>query len=146
MTDPVARKLRHDLATTLSRLRLHDMAPADVPSASGASITDLIDSAQAVEERELRQLTATRLVDRARRLRVALARVERGEYGTCEECGVDIAESRLAALPDVATCLPCQERRERLDASLADDAPGRRARIEPDAPHRPRARRPATQR
>ncbi len=52
-------------------------------------------------------------MDRARRLRVALARAERGEYGVCEECGEDIGNRRLAALPDVVTCVGCQERRER---------------------------------
>jgi RNA polymerase-binding transcription factor DksA len=29
----------------------------------------------------------------------ALARLERGDYGTCVECGEDIAEKRLRALP-----------------------------------------------
>lgn len=113
MTNPVARKLRRELATTLSRLRLHDVHHGDVPSATGDDAADLFDRAQAVEQRELGQLAAGRLVDRARRLRAALARVERGEYGICEECGKDIAPPRLAALPDVVTCLHCQRQRER---------------------------------
>ena len=112
MTDPIARKLRRELATTLSRLRLVDVQPGD-STRSGASPADLVDTAQALEQRELGHLAATRLVDRARRLRTALGRAERGEYGTCEECGEEIANRRLAALPDVATCLACQERRER---------------------------------
>lgn len=112
MTDPIARKLRKELATTLNRLRLADIHPGDSPR-SGGNPADLVDTAQVVEQRELGHLTATRLVDRARRLRTALVRAERGEYGTCEECGEDIAVRRLAALPDVVTCLGCQERRER---------------------------------
>ena len=47
-----------------------------------------------------------------------LPRFERGEYGVCEECGEDIARVRLAALPDVATCVGCQEKRERSTLSL----------------------------
>ena len=113
MTDPIARKLRKELATTLTRLRLADVQPGDAPRVSGGNPADLVDTAQVVEQRELGHLTATRLVDRARRLRSALVRAERGEYGICEECGEDIAHKRLAALPDVVTCLACQERRER---------------------------------
>jgi DnaK suppressor protein len=112
MTNPIARKLRRELASTLTRLRLVDVRHDDVPSLNGENPADLIDSAQAGEQRELGHLAATRLVDRARRLRAALARVERGEYGICEECGAGIADRRLAALPDVVTCLGCQERRE----------------------------------
>jgi DnaK suppressor protein len=113
MTNPIARKLRNELATTLAQLRLLDVQRGDLPSLTGVNPADLFDSAQAVEQRELGHLAATRLVDRARRLRAALARVERGEYGICEECGEEIAYLRLAALPDVATCLGCQQTRER---------------------------------
>ncbi|MGH7325695.1 MAG: TraR/DksA family transcriptional regulator [Candidatus Rokuibacteriota bacterium] len=113
MTNPISRKLRKELATTLTRLRIADFNHGETSSLSGENPADLFDSAQAVEQRELGHLAATRLVDRARRLRAALARAERGEYGICEECGEDIAGRRLAALPDVVTCLDCQERRER---------------------------------
>jgi DnaK suppressor protein len=113
MTDPIARKLRRELATTLNRLRGVDLQPGDATHIAAGTPADLVDTAQAVEQRELGHLTATRLVDRARRLRTALVRAERGEYGICEECGEDISERRLAALPDVVTCLECQERRER---------------------------------
>lgn len=112
MTNPTARKLGRELATTLARLRLLDVPHADSPSLSAVNPADLFDSAQAAEERELGDLAARRLVDRARRLRAALARVERGEYGICEECGEEIAKPRLAALPDVVTCLGCQQARE----------------------------------
>jgi DnaK suppressor protein len=113
MTNSIARKLRRELATTLTRLRVVDVQPGDSPSLNGENPADLFDNAQAAEQRELGHLAATRLVDRARRLRMALARAERGEYGICEECGEDIAYRRLAALPDVVTCLGCQETRER---------------------------------
>jgi DnaK suppressor protein len=114
MTNPIARKLRKELSTTLTRLRLVDGTQAgELTSLSSDNSTDLVDRAQDGEQRELGHLTANRLVDRARRLRVALDRAERGEYGVCEECGEDIGDRRLAALPDVVTCVGCQERRER---------------------------------
>jgi DnaK suppressor protein len=53
------------------------------------------------------------LTERAKRLRVALTRVSTGEYGVCSECGTSIAPRRLRAVPDVTTCVTCQERLER---------------------------------
>jgi DnaK suppressor protein len=42
----------------------------------------------------------------------ALARLERGDYGTCVECGEGIAEKRLRALPFAVRCKDCEEARE----------------------------------
>jgi RNA polymerase-binding transcription factor DksA len=39
----------------------------------------------------------------------ALARLEGGSYGVCNECGEEIAEKRLRALPFAARCRNCQE-------------------------------------
>ena len=43
----------------------------------------------------------------------ALARLERGRYGDCHECGDEIAEARLRALPFAVRCTPCEAMRER---------------------------------
>lgn len=45
----------------------------------------------------------------------ALARMERGSYGICEECGQPIPEARLMAMPSAIACIQCQERRESLN-------------------------------
>lgn len=37
----------------------------------------------------------------------ALARVEAGSYGICEECGEPIAEARLKVRPIARTCIRC---------------------------------------
>ena len=39
----------------------------------------------------------------------ALLRLDDGSYGLCRECGTEIAERRLNALPWAALCLTCQE-------------------------------------
>ncbi|MCL6648184.1 MAG: TraR/DksA family transcriptional regulator, partial [Chloroflexi bacterium] len=44
----------------------------------------------------------------------ALDRLRDGEYGTCVECGEPIAPARLRAMPEVLTCVRCQDRIERL--------------------------------
>ena len=44
-------------------------------------------------------------VERAQR---AVERAESGAYGRCQVCDGPIGEERLAALPDVGTCVSCQ--------------------------------------
>jgi DnaK suppressor protein len=42
----------------------------------------------------------------------ALLRLEQGDYGNCFECGEEIAEKRLRALPFAVRCKSCEEARE----------------------------------
>jgi len=42
----------------------------------------------------------------------ALVRLEHGRYGCCHECGDDIAEARLRALPFAVRCTSCETMRE----------------------------------
>lgn len=43
----------------------------------------------------------------------ALQRIELGSYGTCQNCGQEIAEARLNAVPYARYCMKCQEKMER---------------------------------
>ncbi|HEY3122102.1 MAG TPA: TraR/DksA C4-type zinc finger protein [Vicinamibacteria bacterium] len=47
-----------------------------------------------------------------RRIDAALQRLEEGTYGTCTECGTEISEARLRALPFAILCRQCQEEEE----------------------------------
>ena len=58
------------------------------------------------------------LVERANRLAEALERLRGGDYGTCEECEEPIAPARLRAMPEVRTCVRCQDRLERMSRHL----------------------------
>jgi len=42
----------------------------------------------------------------------ALTRLDQGSYGNCFECGDEIAEKRLRALPFAVRCKDCEEARE----------------------------------
>jgi DnaK suppressor protein len=42
----------------------------------------------------------------------ALQRLEEGTYGNCFECGDEISEARLRALPFAVRCKDCEEARE----------------------------------
>lgn len=42
----------------------------------------------------------------------ALHRIDRGEFGVCDECGNSIARARLQALPYTRHCIECARRLE----------------------------------
>jgi DnaK suppressor protein len=46
-------------------------------------------------------------IHEAEQIMAALSRIERGEYGTCMQCGGAIAPARLAALPTATRCIAC---------------------------------------
>jgi len=52
----------------------------------------------------------------------AIRRLETGVYGVCAECGTEIAEARLKALPFATLCVTCQEREESREAELREVA------------------------
>jgi len=69
-----------------------------------------------------------RIRDRERKLigkiQEALARIDDGTFGICEECGDDISEDRLKARPVTTLCIDCktkaeEEEKEKKKASLA---------------------------
>lgn len=57
-----------------------------------------------------------RIRDRERKLigkiKEAIERIERGNYGSCETCGGQISESRLKARPVTTLCINCKKKQE----------------------------------
>jgi len=43
----------------------------------------------------------------------ALARIEAGTFGTCEDCAQPIAKPRLQAIPYARLCIDCAREREK---------------------------------
>ena len=120
--DEILRKLEADLRVAVGRLRQMGggVATEEFPGAIGdnSPYADEVDEIQANESRELDFATRTLLVERVNRLAEALERLSEGEYGTCVECGEPIAPARLRALPEVQTCVRCQDRLERLERRM----------------------------
>ncbi len=50
-------------------------------------------------------------------IEIALKKIESGTYGICEECGAQIGEKRLEALPWVRLCIECSEKDEAMRLS-----------------------------
>jgi DnaK suppressor protein len=122
-------QLRRQLQMKLDSIeaRLHRETEALSTEVDGG---DFIDVAQGLEHQEQEQLIASRLMKQARRLRVALTRLDIGEYGVCSECGARIPPKRLLAVPDAATCVACQDRlehntRSRQEAQMNRELSGR---------------------
>jgi RNA polymerase-binding transcription factor DksA len=115
--DGIRKRLEQDLKNAVSRLRSMSgavvMEELEGVIGDNTPFADEVDEIQAAEHREIGFATRELLVDRVNRLRAALDRLELGEYGTCSECGEPIAPARLRALPEVETCVRCQDRIER---------------------------------
>ncbi len=113
-------RLEQDLLTVVSRLRRMESAVAleELPAPAVSADGDDFSEVQELERREIGFATRELLIERVHRLQAALDRLRDGEYGTCVECGEDIAPARLRALPEVQTCVRCQDRIERLGRRL----------------------------
>jgi len=116
--ETIRERLEEDLRTAVGRLRQMGGAVAveELPGPIGGNspFADEVDEIQANERREIGFATRELLVDRVNRLSAALDRLKNGDYGTCVECEEPISPARLQALPEVTTCVRCQDRIERL--------------------------------
>ena len=120
--DSIRKRLEQDLKTAVDRLRQMGGAVAieDLPGAIGdnSPFADEVDEIQVNGDREIGFATRELLVDRVNRLSAALDRLAEGEYGICVECEEPISPARLRALPEVQTCVRCQDRIERFGRQL----------------------------
>jgi RNA polymerase-binding transcription factor DksA len=118
----IRKRLEQELRTAAGRLRHVGGAAALEellgPAGEHWSYADEVDGILANERREIGFATRELLVERVNALSAALERLNHGEYGTCMECGEDIAPARLQALPEVQTCVRCQDRIERYGGQL----------------------------
>jgi DnaK suppressor protein len=121
--ETIRERLEEDLRVAVGRLRQlgGSVAVEDVPGAIGdnSPYADEVDEIQANERREIGFATRELLVDRVNRLSAALERLNSGDYGTCIECEEKISPARLRALPEVQTCVRCQDRIERMGRHIA---------------------------
>src|ERR1051326_5810331 len=70
------------------------------------------DVADFTYQRELQQTTQQLLDREAAQVQAAMRARQRGNYGTCQECGGAIPAERLEARPEATLCVDCQRRLE----------------------------------
>lgn len=79
------------------------------------SAMDVGDQALMDLEREL-GISLLEMRNRKRQLiDEALTRLQEGTYGACAECGVEISQKRLAAVPFAKLCVACQSEQELIE-------------------------------
>ena len=120
--DSVRERLEWDLRVAVGRLRQMGggVMLEELPGAIGdnSPFADEMDEIQANESREIGFATRGLLVERVNRLSAALDRLNDGVYGTCVECEEPISPARLQAMPEVLTCVRCQDQIERFGRQL----------------------------
>jgi DnaK suppressor protein len=90
-------------------------------------IGDIYDIASGERERELSLTLGDMERERLHEIDTAIERLRAGEYGICEECGEEIGEERLRALPFTRVCVDCKtkaEKESKLRARLEEEPVG----------------------
>ena len=73
------------------------------------NLADALDQVQQGEERDLAIRRIESVFSRIQSIRLALERINTGEYGTCLRCEGEIGAKRLQAIPWAGYCIRCQE-------------------------------------
>jgi DnaK suppressor protein len=75
-------------------------------------VLDAVESAEADIQEDLEFALVQMKSETLNKITNALTRLEQGDYGNCYECGEEIAEKRLRALPFAVRCKDCEEAKE----------------------------------
>lgn len=100
------RRLADDVRKSVDRMTEKSGTPdrlSDVPTHAADGDSEGLESETAVEASREEMLEA---IDHA------LARIDEGTYGVCEDCGQAIPKARLDFLPFASRCVACEENRE----------------------------------
>lgn len=100
-TEQIAATLRARLGEVQAEIARLEQATIQPLSAKFS------DQANDLEELATNEGLEVQHIHEAEQILAALARIEAGDYGVCEECGSDIAPARLAALPTATRCIKC---------------------------------------
>jgi DnaK suppressor protein len=77
-----------------------------------AEVFDTVESSEADIQEDIELALIQMKSETLNKVDDALVRLEQGNYGNCFECGEEIAEKRLRALPFAVRCKDCEEAKE----------------------------------
>ena len=86
------------------------------------NLSDLLDRASQISEREFSHHLCSREKLYMRRIERSLQDIEDGAYGLCDQCGEDIAFKRLKARPTARYCIGCKTQLEKMEKLTGMDA------------------------
>ena len=75
-------------------------------------VFDAVESSEADIQEDIEFALIQMKSETLNKINDALARLEQGDYGYCFDCGEEIAEKRLRALPFAVRCKDCEEAKE----------------------------------
>src|SRR3954465_4665017 len=88
-------------------------------------VLDAVESAEADIQEDLEFALVQMKSETLNKINDALVRLEQDTYGNCFDCGEEIAEKRLRALPFAVRCKDCEEAREGAEQRERQRAPRR---------------------
>jgi DnaK suppressor protein len=112
------KEVRDELHDEVRRLRAeldeaeHEIDDMLRDSGDGAG-DDAADAGSKTFEREHEMSLANNTRDMLVQAERALARIDNGTYGICENCGNPIGKARLQVFPRATLCMTCKQREER---------------------------------
>jgi DnaK suppressor protein len=92
--------------------KMRDVRAEGSWSGKQSEVFDAVESSEADTQDDLEFALIQMKSETLNKINDALARLEHGTYGNCFECGDEIAEKRLRALPFAVRCKDCEEARE----------------------------------
>jgi len=81
-------------------------------TANVQGVLDAVESSEADIQEDIELALIQMKAETLQKIEEALSRLEEGSYGYCFECGAEISERRLRALPFAVRCKDCEEARE----------------------------------
>lgn len=86
------------------------------------NLSDLLDRASQISEREFSHHLCSREKLYMRRIERSLQDIEDGVYGFCKQCEEDISLKRLKARPTARYCIGCKAQLEKMEKLTGVDA------------------------
>lgn len=121
LTPAQREKMRTLLVNKRSRLLDNNRSKLGEVEESGSDAGgDSADRAAASLDRDIMVDSAARETKEIRDIDAALAKIDAGTYGVCDECGKTIPLSRLEFMPNAPFCIECQEKLES-EGALPDE-------------------------
>lgn len=110
MTEKFKAKLEKERERLTKEIGHYQQEDPYLHDRSGETLDDAVSD---IEGHDRLKATEAELNKALKEVNKALARIEKGTYGVCENCGQKIPEARLEIMPTAGLCLSCQEKKKR---------------------------------
>ncbi len=115
-------QIKKILTEQLSELLNRADCSLDGVSQSNDSMSDVVDQAAKIAERNFSHHLCSREKLMIRKIERSLQDIENGDYGRCERCDEDISVKRLKARPTARYCIDCKTQMETMERLTGVDS------------------------